>query len=309
MEVSCTPDGKLSFHRINGSLTPSSDLSSRIHFVKRSICPPLSPENIANYVDIHVWRGDCTPLDSLYTALHGIWNPMLLSGNGEKSSKQSSSAYNVTPRVQQLLTELEATLKITVNHAEEKNVTRGSGINNLDDIHEPVDEISFWGKLKNDSRSSFKHLARSVDEALSDICTGDSNGDGGSHSGFNCNTDELLSMDDFTKVVDKLLDALNSVWNVSIAASNGDDEPMVYPQARMGHFFDIIGSAVSRFVLNYLSTVNVWYDRISDVRVKLLYAIQVLQLWSDIPKKLTKTYWMGRQELCGWLFRIIFAST
>lgn len=317
LEVVCFEDGRLTFAVNIGSSSSSSssdrsaDGSIRLHFVKHSISPPLSPENIAKYVDVHTWQGDCAPLDSLYTALHGIWNPMLLGeGVGKGSGKSgaiSGQQYKVTPRIQQLLTELEATLKVSVHQGvNSEEATRGpsrrseGNINNFIDIHEPVDEINYWDKLKNDSRSNYKGLARAVDEALSDICVSSASSDqggtgGGNLSGFNCSNEEFLAMDitECTRVVDKCLDALNTVWNVVLpGTSSGDD--IVYPQARMTHFFDILSSAISRYVLHYLGSTNVWYDRLSDVRVKLLYAIQLLQLWSDIPKKLTSTYWVSR---------------
>lgn len=293
LEVVCTSEGEISFNAQSGNSKKTrsvEDTATKLHFVKHSICPPLSPDNITQYVDVHASHG--SPLDSLYTALQGMWCPMLLQNSDQRNK--------LTPRIQQLLTELESSLKTTVhqsgNSIDDGSQHRGGdNIDNFADIHEPVDEINFWNKVRNDSRSSYKHLARGVDEALNDMCSGN-----GSDFGFNCSNDELLAIDitEFTKVVDRSLDALNAIWNVDAGSSTGGrgDDGSVYPQARMVHLFDVMGNTVSRYILHYLSSniTNVWYDKISDVRVKLLYAIQLLQLWCDIPKKLTASYWSSR---------------
>ena len=265
------------------------DCKVKLFFVKRALCPPLSEENISKYIDIHTWQGGCSAMVSLYTALQGIWNPMLLGNDKGKED------IKVTPRIQQLLTELEATLKVSINQGM-NNDERGSrqvNINNFADINEPFDEISFWFRLKSDTRSNYKPLANVIDAALNDFRS-----DGGSKKGFDANADEILAMDvtEFVYLVSTAQDVLNNVWN---AVPDGNN-PLVYPQARMSHFFDIIGSTVTRYVCNYLSKVNVWQDPISEVRIKLLYAIQLLQSWAKVPRNLTASYWISKKIDHNW---------
>mgnify|MGYP003385980746 FL=1 len=104
LEIICTSEGEISCNIQSGESKKSKavdDTATKLHFVKHSICPPLSPDNISKYVDVHASHG--SPLDSLYTALQGMWCPMLLENSDQRNK--------LTPRIQQLLTELESSLK------------------------------------------------------------------------------------------------------------------------------------------------------------------------------------------------------
>lgn len=240
--------------------------SLSVIFVKRSY-QAISPGNISQLVDIHSSRGPA--LYGLYNTLKELWCPALLE-NPEMAEK-------IPSKIKQLLTDLSLSLGDAA-----KGVVDDSSefidINNVSNIHEPIDEINFWSRLKDDRRSNFKSLAKNVDRALSDIAS----------PGFaDLDTYELSSISD---LIVSTLDALNGAF--SAPSSDG----MTFPQRRMEFFFDCIGSAICRFVQQKLKGVSVWSDHAGDVRMKLQEGIRVLEQWTDVPRKLTTHYWQHTEN-------------
>ena len=251
-----------------------------ILFVKRSTSP-IDPSNISTCLDVLTLHG--SPVDGLYNALRSVWCPTLL--------KNSQWNDKLPTRVQQLLTELESTLSTSVGGGS-KSGSGSSSTENLEDISNissPQDEIRFWSQLKEDRRSPYNSLARTVDLAFQDIS-----------SGF----DELegLDFDSVSDLLNHTLDALNSAWSGS---SGGDDrdsrnrgrdrdgDSSKYPQSRMAHFFNCIGSSLCRYIQKQMSMIDVWHSQTSEVRMKLKAAIRICEQWYEVPKKLTTTFWPG----------------
>lgn len=241
----------------------ATDDAVSVIFVKRDR-NMITPENIAQCLDVHVSHGSA--LDGLYSSLKDFWCPALLQ-NPDVAGK-------VPPKVQQLLTELSNALGSS---------SRSEGVSNYDiknisSIKEPADEINFWNRSKDDRRCPFKSLAANVDRALADI----------SNPGF-------MDLDsyDMATVLDLIghtLDALNNAWT----ASSSDGQ--MFPQSRMTHLFSIIGGSLCRWIQHKLKGVNVWRDHAGEVRLKLQDAIRVCAEWTDVPSKLTSSYWGERSE-------------
>lgn len=235
-------------------------------FVKRGV-EPLSAQNISKNLDIHTLQG--SPLASLFNSLRGMWCPTLL--------ENSTRSEQVAPRVKQLLAELESTLSSSVRSGDAK---RGNSddIENVSDIQEPVHEINFWLRVKEDRRSPARNLAKQVDEALVEF------------AGIaELNNMELSAVSD---LVNLSLDVLNNMWN----ANGGAQDNVYYPQRRMTHFFDCIGSALVRYVQQQLASIDIWSSLNSAIRMKLYGCIRICEQWCAIPHKLTSTFWSGAQH-------------
>ena len=162
--------------------------------MKRSTSP-IDPSNISTCLDVLTMHG--SPVDGLYNALRSVWCPTLL--------KNSQWNEKLPTRVQQLLTELESTLSCSVGGG-----SKSGSIETLEDlsnISSPQDEIRFWSQLKEDRRSPYNSLARTVDQSFQDISAG---------------FEELdnLDFDSVSDLLNHTLDALNSAWS----GSNGGDD-------------------------------------------------------------------------------------
>ena len=148
-------------------------------------------------------------------------------------------------------------------------------IENVSDISEPVDEINFWLRIKEDRRSQARNLAKQVDEALVELAPI-----------ADLNNMEVSAVSD---LVNLSLDVLNNVWN----ANGGAQDGIFYPQRRMTHFFDCIGGALVRYVQQQLSSIDIWTTLTSAIRMKLQACIRICEQWCAVTKRLTSTFWPG----------------
>jgi dynein heavy chain 2 len=261
-------DGEVRFTTRLDSTSDSSSSSGAVSvvFVKRNH-QAITPSNVAQCLDIHSSRGSA--LEGLYNTLKEVWCPALLE-NPEMAEKLPS-------KIKQLLTDLSIQLgdaaKTTSGDAADSE-----DINDVTNISEPIDEINYWGRLKDDRRSAYKSLAKNVDKSLSDI----------SSPGFaDLDTYDLSSV---IELIGRTLDALNGAWDAP--ASDGAK----FPQRRMEYFFDCIGGALCRFVQQRLKGTNVWSDHAGEVRVRLQDGIRVCEQWIDVPRKLTTQYWQHSEN-------------
>lgn len=255
-------DDKVNFAIDLAVAPPSEENSISVLFVKRS-SDPINPKNISKCLDVHTIQGSA--LDGLYNTLRGVWCPTLLQSpqwNGK-----------LPPRVQQLLTELETTLSASVR--KETQSSSSTDIENVSDIIEPIDEINFWLRIKEERRSPLRNLARLVDQSFAEITS----------PGFS--DLDTLDLSVVADVVNRTFDALNGAWTA--APQDGGK----YPQRRMEHLLDCIGSALCRYLQRKLATIDVWQSHAGDIRLKLQSAIRICEQWCDIPKKLTSTFWVG----------------
>jgi hypothetical protein len=266
MKATVLEDGSVSFTTDfgrSGAATSVGGGGVNVLFVRRST-EPITPHNIASLLDIQTSRGP--PLVSFYNTLKGVWCPTLL--------ENSALAEVMPPRVKHLLAELESALGSSVRSTE---VSRGSiDLGNVGNILTPADEIDFWLSIKEDRRSPLKELASGVDAALVDIASP------------GLKTLGEMPLEEIPDLVARCLDSLNAVW-LSVA-----DDGTRYPQTRMTHFMDIIGSSLCTEIQHrHLANLDVWKDRSGDVRLRLQAAIRVLEGWIDVPRKLTSTFWPG----------------
>jgi dynein heavy chain 2 len=265
----------------NQMISTKSSLScvSGIVFVKR-LLEPIIPNNISHCIDVHTLQGNDT-LECLYHSLKGIWCPILLSNNPLWSGKILN--------IQKLLSELEESVSSSVSSVNLEN--SDNHIFNVSNIIEPIDEINFWISLKDDRRSQYRDLAKSISSSLLEIS-----------NGFT----DFYKLE-FSAAVDLIanqtLDALNGAWG-----SIDDANRLTYPSLRMSHLFDCIGKSVYKYISKYLmDNTNIWgsdkaaasqlpSSSLSDIKIKFTKSIQLLEQWCDVPRKLTSTFWSGGQN-------------
>ena len=264
-----------------GKSATEENTASTILFVKRN-SSPINPSNISSCLDVLTLHG--SPVDGLYNALRSVWCPTLL--------KNSQWNDKIPTRVQQLLTELESTLSTSVGGNSKTNSK--DTLDDLSNITSPQDEIRFWSQIKEDRRSPFNTLGRTVHTAYQEIAGGFDDIDN-------------LDFDSLSELLNHTLDALNAAWSGSSSTNDDrdgrsrgrdrDNDNSKYPQNRMSHFFNCIGSTICRCIQKQMSSINVWHNHTSDVRMKLNAAIRICDQWYEIPKKLTSTFWPGSDHV------------
>jgi len=258
LKASIFNDGNVEFTTSVGA-NKSAETSLEVLFVKRKT-DYLSPENIWSCVEVQTIHG--APLECLFNVLRGVWCPSLLQGESS----------NLPPRVQQLLAELEETLNSSVRFETGSSRDASVNINNVADIHDMEDEIRFWQSIMDDRRSPDKNMAKEIVTNLQQL------------SAYS----DLASLepDAIEDLIEKTLDALNSVWS----AEGGEN---MYPQVRMQHLFGCIGSSLCKYIQQSVGSLQVWDGLSGEVRLRLKSAIRLCDLWTVVPRKLTQTFWSG----------------
>ena len=261
------PDGNLVLTTNFSSSVSYEDSATEVVYFKRS-SEPMNEENISRILGVQSLRGSA--LDALYHSLKDVWCPSLL--------KSQQWANKLPPRVMQLLTELESVLGDTNR---EGSINDDDNLENTSTMLEPRDEIRYWQSLRDDRKSPLQPLAKAIDHILAEV----------SSPGF----EDLESLDlaGLEDLIPRTQDALNGMW--SCTDSNG----LVYPQRRMEHLFNCIGGALCRRVQQLLGDLNIWHDSIGTVRQKMHAAIAVVRSWTEVPPKLTSSFWRSGQRK-GW---------
>eukprot|EP00605_Chrysophyceae_sp_TOSAG23-4_P002934 GSChrysophyteH1.ASY1.ANO1.3229.1 assembled CDS len=265
LRATVSSNGDSSFTTDLATASNPDENSIDVMFSKRS-AEAVTADNVQALINVQSLQGN--PLDSLYNNLRSVWCPTLLQ-NRNLTDK-------LPPKVVQLLSELEQTLSASARGIA-SGQHDGDDIENMNGIHEPVDEIHYWQNLKSNRRSQYNALADSLDMYFYDI----------SNPGFS----DLMSLDfaAVTDLVNVTFDALNGIWSTIV-------DRQVYPQKRMVYLFDCIGKALCRYIQKQLSSLDLWSSKTGDVRIQLQSAVRICEQWSEVPKKLTSTFWPGNDH-------------
>lgn len=221
-------------------------------------------------------------LGNLYDALHGLYCPVLLS----------SSLSLLPPNVQQLLSNLESSIKHTITDDTTRYTT--TTINDITNIKEIEDEIQFWKFINTTTSSSnsdsiikYKPLASKLVKLFNDI---------NFLEGVVLDDIDLSTVQSMLPVV---FDTLNNIWNT---ISNDDDDRCYYPQNRMINLFNCISNSLTRYIQkNLLASLSspsssLWDDQSSESRMKIQIASKILKEWCDIPTTLITKYWSNHDD-------------
>ncbi|XP_047126593.1 cytoplasmic dynein 2 heavy chain 1 isoform X1 [Hydra vulgaris] len=199
-----------------------------------------------------------SPISVLYHSIKKIFSPLILNSD---ISNQS-----IDPKIQNLLGELEAGLASFLRKS--GNLDSSDKKNSLSGILTPSDEFQYWKELANNGDGRAK-LFISIFER-SNFMNDFSNLD-------------VYEIAEVLEIVDVSMDILDELWKQ-------DDFPE-YPQVRMHHFFDIIGSSIGLYIQKKLSNMDIWNEKSNVIKEVLQHGVQICEKWSEVCETLTDKFW------------------
>ena len=222
----------------------------------------ITPDNLHSNILISSLLD--SPVDTLYHTLHKVFGPVLL--------KDVHWSKNVDPKIQELLTELEAGLGSTIRHQGVAKNYKKLSDNVTHGILTPSDEYQFWSNVATASSSLHaKERAQFFQEQLQPLATKFSQLDS-------------LSFPDVLELIEIAHDALDEIWKQS-----EHDPP--YPESRMTHLLEVVSGSISRFVQRKLSNVEFWTGQFSCVHTSLQEGLMMCEKWAGTAEALTQRYW------------------
>ena len=207
-----------------------------------------------------------SPLDTLYHALQKVFGPILV--------KEGTWSRTIDPKIQDLVTQLEAGLGTVMRRQNKEGVAKVSGGQSEEHtlgIITPSDEYQFWVEIADTStKLTMKERAQFFQEQLQSLATEFANLDS-------------LSFADAMEQLDKTQDILNDIWEQT------DHNP--YPESRMVHLLEVISGSVSRYVQRKLSELDYWSGQFNQVHTSLQDGLMVCERWSGTCEALTTKFW------------------
>uniref|UniRef100_A0A8D0H431 Cytoplasmic dynein 2 heavy chain 1 n=1 Tax=Sphenodon punctatus TaxID=8508 RepID=A0A8D0H431_SPHPU len=204
-----------------------------------------------------------SPINTLYQAVRQVFAPILLKD--EKWSK------DFDPKLQNLLSELEAGLGSVLRRSDPDNIGSKFREDDVRAILTPNDEFQFWieravrgSKLSSKERAShFKVLFEGIAKDYYNL--------------------DSLSLFEVVDLVETSRDTVDDVWRQT------EHDP--YPQPRMQNLLDVIGGSLGRFVQKKLGTLNLWEDAFHIVKENLKAGVIICEQWVAACDHLTGQLW------------------
>ncbi|NXG46652.1 DYHC2 protein, partial [Psilopogon haemacephalus] len=212
-----------------------------------------------------------SPVNTLYQAVRQVFAPVLLKD--EKWSK------TFDPKLQKLLSELEAGLSTVLRRSDSNYTGVKSSEEDVRAILTPTDEFQFWIECSHHgSKWCSKERASHFKDLFEDIAK------------VYYNLDSL-SLFEVVDLVETTKDTVDSVWRQT------EYDP--YPQPRMHNLLDVIGGSLGRYVQRKLSALNLWEDAFHNVKENLKASILICEQWVSACEYLTGQLWQ-RYTLHPW---------
>lgn len=225
----------------------------------------INPDNLHTNIIISSVLG--SPVSTLYHSVQKLFSPVLL-----KNAKWSKS---IDPKIQILLTELEAGLGSTLRQTgfiADYDVEASKSNENLYSILTPADELQYWAETGISSGTlSFRERAQFFQDILQQIVTEFSNLD-------------ALSFSDCLELVEVTQDALDDLWKQS-------DHAPPYEESRMRHLLEVISGTLGRYVQRKLTDLDVWGKSFGHVLSCLQDGLGVWEKWTSTTDLLTAQLW------------------
>ncbi|XP_072546992.1 cytoplasmic dynein 2 heavy chain 1 isoform X2 [Salminus brasiliensis] len=222
----------------------------------------ITEENVSRAVLVSTMLE--SPVSTLYQTLRQVFNPALLQ------DEKWSQAFD--PRLQSLLSELEAGLGSVLRHTHLKDSGKRSlSEDDVVGIVTPSDEFQYWAELGHTAeRSSERERAAHFSELFQPIVKDYSNLDS-------------VSVVEALDLVENTRDVLDDVWR--------QNEHAPYRETRMRRLMDVIGSSLGRFVQKKLCVLRLWEDPYLTVRESLREGMAVCEQWAAACEHLTGQVW------------------
>ncbi len=226
----------------------------------------ITPDNL--HTNIFISSLLDSPFDTLYHSVQKVFAPVLLKD--EKWSK------NIDPKIQVLLTELEAGLGSVLRRQGRAGLERDHSTapsdTNVSGILTPSDEFQFWAEASMSStRLALRERSQHFQALLQPIVTDFANID-------------TLSFPEALELIEVTQDSLDDLWK------QAEYEPG-YPEVRMNHLLEVISGAFGRFVQRKLSDLDIWSGQFGYIRSSLQDGLAVCEKWASAAEVLTTHYW------------------
>lgn len=232
-------------------------------FFKLNPCT-IDPNNL--HTNIFISSVLDSPIDTLYHSIQKVFAPVLL-----KNAKWSK---NLDPKIQLLLTELEAGLGTVLRHSG-KSVLGVEGDKSSDNLHgilTPSDEFRYWAESSlSSSKLSNRERAQYFQEILQPLVTEFSNLDAQSFS-------------DSLELIEVTQDSLDELWKQT-------DHTPPYPETRMKHLLEVISGSLGCYVQRKLADLDMWGGAFAHIRNSLQDGLGVCDKWNSTSEALTTQYW------------------
>ncbi|XP_022103094.1 cytoplasmic dynein 2 heavy chain 1-like isoform X1 [Acanthaster planci] len=222
----------------------------------------ISQDNV--YSDIFCLSMLDSPCSALYHAVDKVYAPLLI-----KDEKWSRT---LDPKLQNLLTEFQAGLQSLIRKIDPSQagkVVRDDS--NFAGILTPSDEFQYWAEVAiSGTKLETKERAQLFQQYFEPITR-------------DYNNLDALSLAEGLDLVETTQDALDDVWK------QGEFDP--YPEKRMKHFIEVIGSSLGRYAQRKLSVFKLWEDPYHRVKESLTQAIAICDKWVASCERLTEQFW------------------
>jgi dynein heavy chain 2 len=195
-------------------------------------------------------------LGSLQSALHEVYAPALLAASANREG--------ISGRVQQLIADLDVSLSDTVRHK--------SGLRSLASICKPADEFDFWSMADDGRLGLPRGSAASISESFDPIVG-------------NFSDTRSLELGELEELMDATHHALDGAWQSG-----------AYPQERMSHLMDLIGSTICQVIRARLEVPSVWTEPHARARARLQTTRSALEKWTQTVEELTGVFWKDPQS-------------
>ncbi|XP_026994578.2 cytoplasmic dynein 2 heavy chain 1 isoform X2 [Tachysurus fulvidraco] len=222
----------------------------------------ITEENISSMVLVSSMLE--SPISTLYQSIRTVFNPAL-----HQDEKWSQT---FDPRLQSLLSELEAGLGSVLRHTHPKN--SGKKTLSEDDVLgmlTPCDEFLYWAEVSRSAeRSSARERAKYFSELFKPIEK-------------DYSTLDSASLTEAVELIEHTRDVLDDVWK--------QNEHTHFSETRMRRLMDVIGFSLARFVQRKLCVLHLWEEPYSSVRESLKLGVAVCEQWTAACEHLSSQVW------------------
>lgn len=230
----------------------------------------INPDNLHTNIIITSLIG--SPVSTLYHSVQKIFAPVLL-----KDIKWSKS---IDPKLQLLLTELEAGLGSSLRHIQSSELVLNEGTEktseSLYSILTLADELQYWAETGvNSTQLASRERAMYFQELLQQVVSEFSNLD-------------ALSFSECLELIEVTQDVLDDLWKQ-------DEHHPPYEQSRMSHLLEVISGTLGLYVQRKLGDLDVWEKHFGHVRSSIQDGLGVWEKWSSTTDILTSHFWRAYQ--------------
>ncbi len=204
-----------------------------------------------------------SPLDSLYHSLQKVFAPILVK-EGE----------SIDPKIQDLVTQLEAGLGSVMRHQGKEGVTSltGKDGNETLGILTVMDEYQFWVETAETSNKlQAKERAQYFQELFQPLAS-------------QFKQLDSFPLDEAIDLVDTTQDQLDDIWKQT------DHDPP-FPEHHMFHLLELISWNFSRYVQRHLKDLDFWSGQFKLVHTSLHESLMLCDKWGGASEDLTTKFW------------------